>query len=248
MNSVFQPEHQKNFIIFSMSHLFMIALMFLVILTFIVFRQSLRSNGKVRYMIRWGFFSVLILSEASYQIWSVVHAVWDPRFQLPLQLCSISSFVVLYFLLKPTPSRFQLVYFIALLPPLLAIITPDLLYNSPHYRFFQFFIHHISLVSVVFFYIIVEKFRPKFKSILIAFMFINLIALPISFVNQSIGSNYMFLEGPPSSNTLLSLFGTGYSYLIKLEIVTITAFFLTYVPFLLKNLHIKHERKNDFNL
>lgn len=234
MGKIFHPEHYKDFLLFSTEHLVMISLLIIITLALVVFREPIRNSLFLKRFFRWGFFIILLIGNVGYQLWSIVHAVWDPRFNLPFQLCSISSLVVLYFLLKPTESRFQLVYFIALIPPSLAILTPDLLYGSPHYRFFQFFIFHITLVTTVLYYLIIERYQPRFVSVLKAFIFINVLALPIGMVNNYLGSNYLFLEGPPASDTLLSLFGNGFWYLVNLEIVMLITFFLTYLPFYIK--------------
>ncbi|MGM7703396.1 YwaF family protein [Pseudalkalibacillus sp. Hm43] len=234
MNDLFHPERYKDFTLFSTEHLLMIGLLFVVGLVLVFSRDAIRKRPTVQQYIRWGFFTILLVGNVGYQAWSIWHAVWDARINLPFQLCSISSLVVLFFLLKPTESRFQIVYFIALIPPSLAVLTPDLLYGSPHYRFFQFFIFHITLVATVLYYLIVDKYEPRFVSVLKAFVFINILAVPLGFLNNYLGSNYLFLEGPPAADTLLSLFGSGYWYLINLEIVMLLTFFLTYLPFYLK--------------
>lgn len=234
MSELFHPEQHKDFLLFSPEHLMMIGLLIAVGIALTFLRNPIRKRPTLKLFIRWGFFTILLFGNVGYQAWSIVHAVWDARINLPFQLCSISSLVVLFFLLKPTESRFQIVYFIALIPPSLAVLTPDLLYGSPHYRFYQFFIFHITLVTTVLYYLIVEKYEPRFVSVLKAFAFINLLALPIGFLNKYLGSNYLFLEGPPASDTLLSLFGNGFWYLINLEVVMLLTFFLTYLPFYIK--------------
>ncbi len=228
---MFAPNQLKNFEPFSTAHLIVISIMILTILLIYMSRNELRRNKTAKQVIRWGIFTILVLSEASYQIWSFVNDVWDPRWHLPLQLCSISSFAILFLLWKPSEARFQIVYFFALIPPFLAILTPDLLYGTPHYRFFQFFIHHITLVTAVFFYLIVEKYRLKRFAVPKAALSINLLALPISYLNKQIGANYMFLEGPPAAKTPLNWFGEGFWYILNLEIVMVVTFTLTYMPF-----------------
>ncbi|WP_261134861.1 TIGR02206 family membrane protein [Bacillus sp. Marseille-Q3570] len=236
---MFAPDRLQDFQLFSTAHLVFICVMFFTILLIFMFRKELRRNKSTKQAIRWGFLAILILSEGSYQLWSLAHGIWNPRWHLPLQLCSISAFAIIYLLLKPSEERFQVVYFMALIPPFLAVLTPDLLYGNPHYRFFQFFIHHITLLAAVFFYLIVEKYRPKRFAILKAALFINLLALPISYLNKKIGANYMFLEGPPVTSTPLSWFGEGLWYIVNLEIVMIVTFTLTYLPFVLA----KRQRK-----
>ncbi|WP_408009358.1 TIGR02206 family membrane protein [Pseudalkalibacillus sp. A8] len=231
--AMFAPDQLKDFEPFSTAHLIVISILFFTILLIYMFRRELRGNKTAKQVVRWGIFTILVLSEGSYQIWSLANDVWDPRWHLPLQLCSISSFAILFLLLKPSEARFQIVYFFALIPPFLAVLTPDLLYGSPHYRFFQFFIHHITLVAAVFFYLIVEKYRPDRFSVLKAALFINVLAVPISYLNKQLGSNYMFLEGPPGTNTPLSWFGEGFWYILNLEIVMVLTFTMTYLPFVL---------------
>ncbi|WLD93905.1 TIGR02206 family membrane protein [Alkalihalobacillus sp. AL-G] len=232
MGRVFSPEMLVNFQLFSAGHFAMLGLFVVLLASIIFFRAKIRTSSLTQNLFRWTFLTILVLSEVTFQIWCFRYGVWDPTIHIPVQLCSISTFLAIYFLLKPSAERFEFLYYIALIPPLLAIITPDLLYGFPHYRFSKFFLQHIALPLTVLFYAIVQGYRPTFTAIWKSALLINVLALPIALLNEKIGSNYMFLEGPPITNTPLSWFGDGgWMYILSLAVVTIVVFIVTYLPF-----------------
>ncbi|WJV30006.1 hypothetical protein QTG56_02265 [Rossellomorea sp. AcN35-11] len=59
---------------------------------------------------------------------------------------------------------------------------------------------------------------------------VNLLALPIFFLNLFLGTNFFYLANPTESKTILSFFGSGVMYYINLEIAALVVFLVTYVP------------------
>lgn len=211
----------------------MLGVFVVFIMMIFLFRGKIRASKLVLSIFRWSFFSILVLSEVTFQIWCFSYGVWDPTIHIPVQLCSISTFLAIIFLIKPTEGAYGILYFIAFIPPVLALITPDLDYGFPHYRFLKFFLQHMTMPLTVLFYAIVLHYRPTFSAIWKSVLLVNVLAVPIAFLNQKIGSNYMFLEGPPIANTPLNWFGDGgWTYILSLELVMLVVFTVTYIPFI----------------
>jgi hypothetical integral membrane protein (TIGR02206 family) len=233
MDRYFSPDRLTNFQLFSTGHLVMLVLFVVLLIAIILFRDKIRTSPRALSIFHWSFFSILVLSEVSFQIWCFSYGVWDQTIHIPVQLCSISTFLAIIFLIKPTEGAYGILYFIAFMPPVLALITPDLEYGFPHYRFLKFFLQHMTMPLTVLFYAIVQNYRPAFSAIWKSVILVNVLALPIAFLNQKIGSNYMFLEGPPIANTPLSWFGDGgWTYILSLELVMLVVFTVTYIPFI----------------
>jgi hypothetical integral membrane protein (TIGR02206 family) len=129
---------------------------------------------------------------------------------------------------------FEVVYFLGVGGALQALLTPELFYDFPHFRFLHFFIAHISIILAVFYMLWVEKFHIKFKSVWKAFVALNILALLVFFVNRFTGGNYMFLAQKPTNASLIDFLGPYPWYILSLELVVLFIFFLLYLPFFIR--------------
>ncbi|MCM3488279.1 TIGR02206 family membrane protein [Alkalihalophilus marmarensis] len=182
---------------------------------------------------RYALICLLILSEVSFLAWTVLSGIWDVRFHLPAQLCTISLFICIYMLITRQSFIFEIVYFFGLAGALQAIITPDLFYTFPHYRFFHFFIAHAAIILAILYMAWVEKYPITWKSALKSFAALNVIALLVFFINVLTGANYMFLAHKPVGPSILDFLGPYPWYIFQLEFIALFMYGLLYVPFLL---------------
>ncbi|WP_449538171.1 YwaF family protein [Ferdinandcohnia sp. Marseille-Q9671] len=223
---MFSVSEMQTFGLFSVPHL-TVLLLFLGISFFLI---SLRDYlTPYQSVIKWTFVSILVLSEVSHQIWVVATDQWEIG-DLPLHLCSISTFICLYLFLKPSKKAFYLVFFTGLLPPILSMVTPELVYQFPHYRFLKYFLHHATISWSVIYFVFYVGYRVPKKAVWTAFLLLNLIAVPIFIVNLLLDTNFFYLANPTESKTILSFFGSGIMYYITLEIAALVVFFITYIP------------------
>jgi hypothetical integral membrane protein (TIGR02206 family) len=123
-----------------------------------------------------------------------------------------------------------LLYFIGIIPPILSMVTPDIVYQFPHYRFLKYFIHHSAIPITVLYFILFEGYRVPKKAVLSSFLTLNIIAVPVFFLNKMLDTNFFFLANPSETKTLLWFFGSGVKYYVNLEIVGIIVFIITYLP------------------
>ncbi|MGR3764665.1 YwaF family protein [Rossellomorea sp. NS-SX7] len=231
------PEKMMDFQLFSMTHLLTLLLFFLVAAALVRWCQN-------RMDIKWiGTILVctLIISEISYQIWSVTNGLWSFQSTLPLHLCSISTFIGIYLYFKRDSRFFYLFLYIGFIPPILALITPDNPYAFPHYRYIKYFLHHMAIPLMVLYLFYFDRYTINKKSILYGLGLVNSLAVPIFILNKLSGSNYFFLSGPPEGNTPLLWFGDGIVYIINLELAAVIVFSLNYLFF--KMLAVKRRNK-----
>ncbi|MGG3471103.1 TIGR02206 family membrane protein [Neobacillus pocheonensis] len=223
---MFSVSGMRDFTLFSLPHIVTLIIFFITCCIMVFFRKKLRSYQS---NIKWTLFSILIVCELSLHVWLILTKEWEVG-DLPLQVCSLSTFLALYLFLKTSQKGFNLLFFIGLLPAILAMVTPDLIYQFPHFRFIRYFLQHAAIPISVLYFILFEDYRVPRKSILFSFITLNIIAVPIFFLNHLLGTNFFFLASPSETKTLLSYFGSGIMYYINLEIVGLIVFFITYIP------------------
>lgn len=151
---------------------------------------------------------------------------------LPLHICGVALFVVVFALLRRNQILYEIGYFWGIVGTLNAVITPQLAVDFPHYRFFQYFIVHGGIVASVLFATWGLRMRPTFKGFLRSFLLANLYMVVIAGVNLSLKSNYMFICEPPNTSSPF-FFAPWPWYIPILDAVTFVLFFLVYSPFLI---------------
>ena len=162
---------------------------------------------------------------------------------LPLHICGVALFVVVFALLRRNQILYEIGYFWGIVGTLNAAITPQLAVDFPHYRFFQYFIVHGGIVVSVLFVTWGLRMRPTFKGLLRSFLLVNFYMVVIAGVNLLLKSNYMFICEPPHTKSPF-FFAPWPWYIPILDAVAFVLFFLVYSPFLvgdwLKSLSLKN--------
>jgi hypothetical integral membrane protein (TIGR02206 family) len=223
---MFSVTGMQTFTFFSTTHVVTLILFFLTCFLFVYFRTKLKIYQRI---LKWTLFTTLILCEVSMHLWLILTNQWEVG-DLPFQLCSLSTFLSLYLFLKKNQKVFNLLFFIGLIPPILSMVTPDIVYQFPHFRFLKYFLHHSAIPLAVLYFILFEGYRVHRQAIFSGFITLNIIAIPVFFLNLLLDTNFFFLASPSETETLLSFFGSGIMYYINLEIVGLIVFIITYIP------------------
>lgn len=235
---MFSVTGMQTFTSFSLPHLITLILFFLTCFLFVYYRKKLKSYQN---LIKWTLFTILIVCEVSFHLWLILTNQWEVA-DLPFQLCSLSTFLSLFLFLKLNQKVFNLLFFIGLLPAILSMVTPDIVYQFPHFRFLKYFLHHSAIPLAVLYFILFEGYRVPRKAVITSYLTLNVIAVPIFFLNVLLDTNFFFLASPSETETLLSFFGGGIVYYISLEIAAIIVFIITYIPM---GILIKREEKRQ---
>lgn len=220
----------EMFVLFGTSHMIMIligviSVLLLIILGFLIRPQLLAKWISVSV-------SVIKLAEMYYR-----HRVFGEEIyrMLPFHLCNLTIILSLFMMFFHSKFLFQLVYF-WFVGAIFAILTPDIIFAYPNFWTISFFITHFYLVFSALFALIHFHFRPTKRGMLMAFLFINLWAVLMYFVNQELGTNYLFVNRIPETTTLLSYFGAWPYYLLPVEGIYIIESILLYLPFRKSNI------------
>jgi hypothetical protein len=96
---MFSVNGMQTFTFFSMPHILTLILFFLTIFLFVYYWKKLKSY---KNLIRWTLFTILIVCEVSFHLWLVLTNQWEVA-DLPLQLCSLSTFLYPIFIFETQP-------------------------------------------------------------------------------------------------------------------------------------------------
>jgi len=222
------------FKLFGTAHLAAIAVIVLINLAFIPLRRTTGEGWRRPF--RYTLAAILLIDEAAWHWWHWWLGVWDVQTLLPLHLCSVLVFVSAVMLVNKNYTLYEFVYFMGLSGATQAILTPDAgPYGFPHFRFFQVFVSHGSIVIAAIYMTLIEGYRPTWQSVKRVFIGMNIYMALVGLVNWALGSNYMFIAHKPYTPSLLDYLGPWPWYLIWLEVIGLALMLLLYWPFALKD-------------
>lgn len=219
----------KPFIAFGPSHIIMLAIYLLGLVLFFISLNKIRGNSTIYNILRWLLFGTLVMSELTYHIWAAVNSVWSLKEHIPLHLCGITGITGAIALFTHNEKLIRITFFFGLVPAFLAVVTPELPYDFPHFRYWKFFIHHIFISWISLFLVTANSTKITFKLMLESYGYILLYACLIGFIiNPLLGSNYLYLSNTPTASTPLDLLGSGLIYYFNLCLIAFIVFFVQY--------------------
>lgn len=203
---------------FSTAHYSALGAAALVFVAIIIFRKQLR-RPQLNEAFRYGLALLLLCCEASLQLSYVLAGRWDAG-SMPFQLCSLTLLLSAVLLITRSKRLYAIIFFLGSMGALQALLTPNLDETYPYFRYFHFFLAHIGIISTAIYITVVERYRPHFKSLLSALLWLHVLALPALLTNVVSGhTNFMFLAGKPGTGSLLDILSPWPWYLLELEMV-----------------------------
>jgi hypothetical integral membrane protein (TIGR02206 family) len=218
-----------RFVLFGPAHLTALFLTFALpaFLAWLVRRPGGERWGRP---IAWTFAALLVLNQVALLIWAVVADV-QLKDNLPLQLCDIATFTCAAALVWRHRLSYELTYFWGLAGTLQAVLTPDLDVGFPNPAFVAFEIAHAGLIAAVLFLTLGLSMRPYPRSLLRAFLWLQVYAVVTAVLNHLLDTNYGYLRHKPATASLLDYLGPWPVYIGSLELLALVLFFLSYLPF-----------------
>ena len=190
------------------------------------------NSERATQAICYAFAGVIALNEVlnwSYRIATVgVHEF--VREYMPLHVCGITVFAVVVMLIFRRQTAYEIAYFWGLVGATNAVVTPQLEFGYPQYRFFQYFIAHGGIVAAALFATWGLGMRPTGRSVLRVFVLLNVLAIVLIGVNLMLGSNYMFLCQPPDTKSPFFFLPWPW-YLLFLDGMALVLFYVLSLPF-----------------
>ena len=219
--------------IFSLYHFFWIG----VTISFVV---GCYQMGRIPFssvlhkVFRFSLFTLVAFNEATWFIYR--HYILEIPIirSLPLHLCDISVFIMLYTLISKCRWTGELLYFMGAVGALLAVCMPAIneVGDIQLIAEIRYFITHIALVGVGVYFTFGIRFFPTYSATWRSYGFVNLYALLITPLNILLGTNYFFTLAAPQQLIFLSVF-PHWLFLLGVSLVFLLTFNLLYVPFIL---------------
>ena len=225
-------QAHEPFVLFGPAHLVVLALAVLVPTGLILWTRH--SGPGVGRAIRWTIAAVLVVNEIVYEIHGLSTHGWRKFLEnyLPLHVCGVAVFLVAWTMIRPRRTAFELAYFWGLAGTLQAIVTPELQYGFPEYRFIEFFLNHGLIVTGVFYAVWAMKLRPGPGAVWRTFWLTNAYAAIAGLADWLIGgsANYMYMcRRPATANPLFFLDWPW--YIPFMEVAGLLIITALYLPF-----------------
>ena len=226
------PEFQP----YGLPHLTVICLTIVLpfVLAAIVWRTK---SSRVEKLIIGVLSAVLVLNYVVYLIFirSRGTAVW--QHMLPMQMCDWGMVVVIVAMWTGNQRWFEVAYFWGIGGTLQAVLTPNLPFGFPDWRFISFFTSHCGIIIGVVFLMLTRRYRPHPMSIVRVFLWSEFYFV-VTFVTDKLTDfNYGFLLHKPEAFSILSfLSDSHWLYLVQMHGVALLFFLGLYAPFAIYDL------------
>jgi hypothetical integral membrane protein (TIGR02206 family) len=221
------PEFQP----YGLPHLTVIFLTIVLpfVLAGIVQRTKSKRVGKI---IIAALSAILILNYLAYLIFIRSQGRADWRQMLPMQMCDWGMVVVIVAMWTGSQRWFEVAYFWGIGGTLQAVLTPDLRYGFPDWRFISFFTLHSGIIVGVVFLMLTHRYRPYPMSIVRVWLWSEFYFVVTLIVDAVTDFNYGFLLHKPQAFSILSFLSDSRPlYLLQLHGVALLFFLVLYAPF-----------------
>jgi hypothetical integral membrane protein (TIGR02206 family) len=235
MEQFFAKDYAGDpFELFGLPHLVAMGVVALINVAIVCFGRRLSSRGRV--VARYALASTLVFTESAWHVWNLATGQWTVQRLLPFHLCSVLVWLSAVMLVTKSHRIYEFAYLLGIAGALQAIITPDAgPYGFPHFRFFQVFVSHGSIVTSAVFMTAVEGYRPRLRSLLRVAVIGNAYMLFVAAINALIGSNYLFIARKPETASLLDVLPPWPWYILYIEGIGLAAMVLLYLPFAVRD-------------
>jgi hypothetical integral membrane protein (TIGR02206 family) len=176
--------------------------------------------------------AVLILNYLAYLVFIRSRGVVDWRQMLPMQMCDWGMVVVMVAMWTGNQRWFEVAYFWGIGGTLQAVLTPNLPYGFPDWRFISFFTSHCGIIVGVVFLMLTRHYRPYPMSIVRVWLWSEFYFVVTLAVDKLTGFNYGFLLHKPEAFSILSFLSDSWLlYLLQMHGVALLFFLVLYAPF-----------------
>jgi hypothetical integral membrane protein (TIGR02206 family) len=176
--------------------------------------------------------AVLVLNYIVYLIFIRSRGTTTWQQMLPMQLCDWGMVVVIVAMCTGNQRWFEVAYFWGLGGTLQAVLTPDLRFGFPDWRFISFFTSHCGVIIGVVFLMLTRRYRPYPMSIMRVFLWSEFYFVVTFVTDKLTGFNYGFLLHKPEAFSILSFLSDSQPlYLVQMHGLALSFFLALYVPF-----------------
>ncbi|MFI3167865.1 MAG: TIGR02206 family membrane protein [Bacillota bacterium] len=235
MNFFAKIEVEEAFDAFGTAHITALCIMLAIIALLVIFKNKINANQKASNTIRYTIAIIFILQQIAFTTWKIAIGEYQLSEILPCHLCAITIYMSVYSLLSRDKRLYPLIYFTGFCGALQALLTPSMSgYNFPHFRFFEYFTSHSTIIIVIVYFLITDGIQIKAKEFIKSFLSLQVLGIFAMIVNLLTGGNYMFLAYKPDSSSVFNLLADWPYYILQLELVAFVFMAIFSVPYLIK--------------
>jgi len=181
--------------------------------------------------------AVLILNYLVYLIFIRSRGIVDWQHMLPMQMCDWGMVVVIVAMWSGSQRWFEVAYFWGIGGTLQAVLTPNLSFGFPDWRFISFFTSHSTIIVGVVFLMLTRGYRPYPMSIVRVWLWSEFYFVVTLVIDKLTDVNYGFLLHKPEAFSILSFLSDSWPlYLLQLHAVALLFFLGLYAPFAIYDL------------
>ena len=185
-------------------------------------------NRKQKIQVTYLIGVIMILDFITENGGYIMSGTWDVQYNLPIQLCGISSLIccILPFI-KKKDRLFQFVYYTGVIGGIMAILTPQMNYFDGSLRYYlnYYVSHSLIIVLPIFMFLHLDLKLPKFSWFKI-WIHLNILMAIIMPINFLLDSNYMYVNAAPEVSNPLVIGEWPYYLLIREPLVMIIAYLI----------------------
>ena len=202
----------------------------MTVLVIVCLRMVARRNeGRAQWLCRATAMVLLLAEFGSIAVDAMEGVSW--RYFAPFHLCDVVVFIGAFALWTGDQRAFELSYFWGLVGAPVAMLTPELSHDFPHFRFIFYFLQHGSIVLAALLLSAGIGMRPRRWSAVRAWLSLNVYAALVGIIDGVWGTNFMFLRAPPAGLSPLGWFGEWPWYLVVSDALALLLFLALYLPF-----------------
>ncbi len=186
-------------------------------------------NKSQKRMISYIMGGLLIIDFFAENIGYIASGTWDIQYNLPIQLCGISSLIccILPFI-KKKKKLFEFVYYTGIIGGVMAILTPQMNYFDGTIRYYlNFYVSHSLIIALpIFMFLHLDMKLPRLSwfKLWINLNILMAIIMPINFL---LDSNYMYVNAPPEVDNPLVIGDWPY-YILLWEVFILIIAYMVY--------------------
>ena len=217
---------EDKFVLFSNEHLITVGIGFIscILLVFLGFFTEKKSTfAKIVAIVVLGV-KIAELSFRHYYYGETTAQL------LPLHLCPIVIILSIFMMFFHSEVLFQPVYFWSI-GAFFAILMPDIRDGMSNFASQSFFITHFFILFSTVYAFVHFRFRPTKNGFICSFLILVILAFIMYFINNRLGTNYLYVNHPPVTKSLVDFMGPWPYYIFSLAGIDIAISFFMYLPF-----------------
>ena len=186
-------------------------------------------NKSQKRMVTYIMGILLIIDFFAENIGYIANDVWSIEYNLPLQLCGISSLICCFLpFIKNKQKLFQFVFYTGIIGGFMAILTPQMNYFDGTIRYYlNYYVSHSLIIVMPIFMLLHLDLKLPRLSWFRLWINLNILMAIIMPINFLIGSNYMYVNEPPQVDNPLVIGDWPY-YIFLWEIFILIIAYMVY--------------------